>query len=59
MRFAAEMCSGVMLCHVIHTKFHKDWPRHSKVVKVGYTDIKVISLEYFYVYFFFKLRKVG
>jgi hypothetical protein len=33
MKYAVEMVSGV-----IHTKFHKDWFRHSKAVEGGYTD---------------------
>jgi hypothetical protein len=28
-------------CHDIHTKFHKDWFRHSKVYMGGYTDTEV------------------
>jgi hypothetical protein len=33
-----------MMCHDIHTKFHDDWFRQSKVDGVGgYTDSKVIS----------------
>jgi hypothetical protein len=42
----------------IRTKFHKDWFRHSKVVRGVYwhTDSKVISQAYFY---FFKIRKVA
>jgi hypothetical protein len=33
-------------CHDIHTKFNKNWLRHSKVVMGGYrnTDCKVTSL---------------
>jgi hypothetical protein len=36
MKYAAEMGSGAMI--YVHTKFHKDWLRHSKVVKGEYTD---------------------
>jgi hypothetical protein len=25
-------------CHDIHTEFHKDWFRHSKIDKGGFTD---------------------
>jgi hypothetical protein len=25
-------------CHDIHTEFHKEWFRHSKVGRGGYTD---------------------
>jgi hypothetical protein len=32
-KYAVEVGSGV-----IHTKFHKDWFRHSKVSKWGYAD---------------------
>jgi hypothetical protein len=41
MNCAVEMGSGSMI-H-IHTEFHTDWFRHSKVNKGGYTDNKVIS----------------
>jgi hypothetical protein len=35
MKNAVEMGSGAMK---YITKFHKDWFRHSKVGKLGYTD---------------------
>jgi hypothetical protein len=32
-------CDGLR-CRDIHTKFHKDWLRHSKADRMGYTDIR-------------------
>jgi hypothetical protein len=45
MKYAVEMGSGAM---IIHTKFHKDWFRHSKVDRGDtqthrHTDSMVIS----------------
>jgi hypothetical protein len=54
-----EVCCWYGLrCHDMHTKFHKNWFRHSKVDGGGGihrdTDSMVISEAYFY---FFKIRK--
>jgi hypothetical protein len=35
MKYAVGMGSGAM---IIHTKFHKDWFRHSKVNMGGFAD---------------------
>jgi hypothetical protein len=44
-------------CDDIHTKFHKDWFRHSKVDGIlRHTDSMVIIEAHFY---FYKLRNVG
>jgi hypothetical protein len=29
-------------CHDLHTKFHKDWVRHSEVYRRGYTDTQTV-----------------
>jgi hypothetical protein len=36
MKYATEMGSGAII--YVNTKLHKDWFRHSKVDKVGFTD---------------------
>jgi hypothetical protein len=36
MKNAVEMGSGAMI--YVHTKFHKDWFRHSKFDMEGYAD---------------------
>jgi hypothetical protein len=49
----------MLSCHGIHTKFHKDWFRHSKVDREHTHTVKeskVTSLAYFY---FFKIWKVA
>jgi hypothetical protein len=50
-----EVCSWDGLrCHDVHTKFHKDWFRHSKVIRGDSQTHK--QCTYFH---FFKIRKVG
>jgi hypothetical protein len=36
MKYAVEVGSVAMI--YIHTKFHKDWFRHSKLDRIRYTD---------------------
>jgi hypothetical protein len=43
-------------CHDIHTKFHNDWFRHSKINKGGYTQR---ARWYHKPTFIFQIRKVG
>jgi hypothetical protein len=50
MNYAVEMGSVAMI--YIHTKFHKDWSRYSKVYKGRFKVIISLLL-------FFKIKKVG
>jgi hypothetical protein len=49
-------------CLDIHTKFHKDWFRYSRVIREEltyrhrHTDSKVVSKAHVY---FFKISKIG
>jgi hypothetical protein len=43
MKYGVDMGSGVMI--YVHTKFHKDWFRHSEVDMGGYTDTHTHRME--------------
>jgi hypothetical protein len=60
MKYAVEMGSGAMI--YVHTRFYKDWFRHSEVDK-GDTQTHrqhgdLMSLLLFYFILFFKMREV-
>jgi hypothetical protein len=52
-------------CHNIHNKFHKDWFRHSKVNRRGFSDTQAAWKSHNPTFFFFQnkqnrlIRKVG
>jgi hypothetical protein len=50
--------SDGLKCHDIHTKFHKDWFRHSKFNRGIHRHTDSMTIAYSYIYFF-KIREVS